>query len=85
MEVQMNSGINFDIMYELACGRVVVVTPPDNQGRKSTYYWVSDNGNLIQYDSAGSYYSVGSINIPWRKGYRFSVEERDFKNTLTNH
>ncbi len=80
----MNSGINFDIMYELSCGRVIVVMPPYNRGRSNTYYWVSDNGNLIECDSTGRCCGVQSMRIPWCKGYKFAVKEREFKNVVTN-
>ena len=80
----MNSGINFDIMYELACGRVVVITSSDTDGSKQKCYWVSDNGKLVRCDE-GRYGNVHSITIPWGDGYKFSLEERDYKNQFTNY
>jgi hypothetical protein len=85
MEWHMNTGINFDIMYELACGRVLVITPPFDGGQNKTYYWVSDNGNLIQCDKTCHCVRVMSVRIPWGKGYRFSVKDREYKNVITNH
>ena len=79
----MNSGMKFDIMYELSCGRVIVITRPWQQENNSTYYWVSDKGNLIQCDNTGRCCGVYAINIPWQKGCRFSVKEREFKDVVT--
>lgn len=76
----MNSGINFDIMYELACGRIVGVT--DASGH-STYYWVSQSGKLIRSCPSKGLGYVHGIVIPWGREYTFSVKERDFKNSLT--
>jgi len=91
MEVRMHSGINFDIFYELHCGRVIVMTAPD--GRYETCYWL-DDGQLVK--GSGAYrrnsekmwrrlsHEAHEVVIPYDCGFKFAVMEKDYINVYLN-
>jgi hypothetical protein len=87
----MNSGIKFDIVYELRCGRVAVITAPD--GASEICYWLEGDtlmtGSTLYRKGMRSPWrrlrgEAHDIVIPYGRGHRFEVKEKDYINIFQN-